>query len=289
MFTIRLMRNGPQQEIARYLRTGQCDELSSAWPGDGFLERAAYAHAALRQALVAEVHGRTGHIVEPDAYRDLDVRALTLAKLTPMVRGLFPRCEQDAVLEILEHSVVFLLPSNIATVLARTAWPGTAWALANLYLGSCGAKPLGDDAPAIVGMSENTTCYVSIEYLRSQDPFADYLVHEAAHIFHNCKRGTIGLRETRDREWRLPIAFAKREIFAYACEAYSCILRHAAGAADCTQLLSELERGPAPADERVDADEYIDILRDAVAARNGWRRILDRCSPPRRTRSTHLE
>ena len=39
-------------------------------------------------------------------------------------------------------------------------------------------------------------------------------------------------------------------------------------------------RGAMPVDERVDAGEYIDILREAVAARNGWKRILARCSPP---------
>lgn len=33
-------------------------------------------------------------------------------------------------------------------------------------------------------------------------------------------------------------------------------------------------------EERVDATEYMDILREAVAARNGWKRILARYSPP---------
>lgn len=48
--------------------------------------------------------------------------------------------------------------------------------------------------------SEETTCYVSVEYFRDHDPCADYVVHEAAHIFHNCKRATVGLPETRRRE-----------------------------------------------------------------------------------------
>ena len=34
----------------------------------------------------------------------------------------------------------------------------------------------------------------------------------------------------------------------------------------------------------VEVDEYLDILREAVVARNGWKRILDRCSPPRQSR-----
>lgn len=56
---------------------------------------------------------------------------------------------------------------------------------------------------------------------REQDPFADYVVHEAAHVFHNCKRATVGLPATRRREWLLDIDYRKRETFAYACEAFS--------------------------------------------------------------------
>ena len=112
--------------------------------------------------------------------------------------------------------------------------------------------------------------------------FADFVVHEAAHIFHNCKRRTIGLPETRNKEWLLSIEFRKRETFAYACEAYARILDLGPRPADRRALLHELARGPLPADERVDGDEYLDILREAVEARNGWKRIHGRCAPVRR-------
>jgi hypothetical protein len=52
-------------------------------------------------------------------------------------------------------------------------------------------------------------------------------------------------------------------------------------------LLAEHEQGRPPPDERVDADEYFDILREAVAARNGWKRILARSSPPAPARPRH--
>jgi hypothetical protein len=71
----------------------------------------------------------------------------------------------------------------------------------------------------ILGLSEETTCYVAMDYFRAQKRFDDYVVHEAAHLFHNCKRKTIGIRETRRREWPLDIDYIKRETFAYACEA----------------------------------------------------------------------
>ena len=273
------MRKSPNKEIERYLRTGEHDQYYSAWPGNSFLDRANHGDAALTRALVAEVLRRTQHAAGPEVRVDLDVVALTRAKVAPMVLGLFPRHEQKSVLELLERSVVFLMHSNIATVLAQTRWPMTVWTLANLYLESLGVGLLSDDAPRLVGLSEETICYVSMEYFRANDRFADFVVHEAAHIFHNCKRRTIGLRETRRREWLLQIEFTKRETFAYACEAYSRILVLSTGPADRQRLLSRLEEGPMP-EERVDADEYLDILREAVAARNGWKRILERCSSP---------
>ena len=122
---------------------------------------------------------------------------------------------------------------------------------------------------------------------RSFDPagrFEDFVVHEAAHVFHNCKRGPIGLRETRRREWLLHLEFKKRETFACACEACSRILEHGVGPADRRRLLDELEDGPMPPTDSVDRDAYLGILREAVVARNGWKHILARCSPPRPTR-----
>lgn len=195
-----------------------------------------------------------------------------------MVRGLFPQYEQETVLEMLGRSVVFLTPGAIDAVLETTPWPRTAWILANLYLASCGAELLAEDAPQIVGLSEETTCFVSMEYFHRQRRFDDFVVHEAAHIFHNCKRTTIGLREIRGRDWLLAIDFDKRETFAYACEAYSRILELGNGPSSRKMLLSAMEQGPMPGVDGVDAYEYIDILREAVGARNGWNRILARCA-----------
>lgn len=107
---------------------------------------------------------------------------------------------------------------------------------------------------------------------------ADFVVHEAAHVFHHTKRRTVGLPETRHREWLLPIGFKKRETFAYACEAYSCILRQAQAVAIRRSLLGQLQQLPPPPDERVEPNEYFSILADAVESRNGWRVILERCS-----------
>ena len=72
-------------------------------------------------------------------------------------------------------------------MLRTTSWDSTAWVLANLYLLNAGAEPLSDEAPRIVVLSEGTTCFVTMSYFEPDAPLADFLVHEAAHVFHNCK------------------------------------------------------------------------------------------------------
>lgn len=55
-----------------------------------------------------------------------------------------------------------------------------------------------------------------------ENPLASFVVQEAAHIFHNCKRCKAGLRETRRKEWLLDIEYRKPETFACACAACAC-------------------------------------------------------------------
>lgn len=276
------MTSSPQDEIERYLKTGRCDLDYAAWPGDLF-ERARRAHDDLRGALVAEVRRLAGGHGVPEPLADLNVVAFTRGRVEPMVRGLFPRVEQETVLAVLERSAVFLTSANFDEILRSTRWDSTAWDLANLYLASVDADLLGDDAPRIVGLSEETTFFVSSEYFEEEDPFADFVVHEAAHVFHNCKRHTIGLRETRRREWLLDIDYRKRETFAYACEAYARIVERAPRLAERPALGAAFAHERAtPTDERVDRDELVDIVREAAAVRNGWKRILARCAPPPR-------
>lgn len=47
------------EAIAHSLATGQTDPRPSVWPGGRFLERARRMRSDLREALVAEVLGRT--------------------------------------------------------------------------------------------------------------------------------------------------------------------------------------------------------------------------------------
>jgi hypothetical protein len=201
-----------------------------------------------------------------------------------MVSGLFAADERAEVLDTLERSVAFLTPQNFANVLLEERWLSTVWDLANLYLHSLGLPGLSEDAPHIVGLSQETTCYVSMSYFQEDDPFADFVVHEAGHVFHNCKRAAIGLAATRRREWLLDIDYAKRETFAYACEAFSRINSMGDSVAQRQQALARHAASSLPPDDRVDHGEYLGILGDAVRARNGWQCILKRCAPARTPR-----
>lgn len=269
-------------EIERYLRTGDAD-MMGAWPGD-IMERGRRQHADIRGALLAEVRrlakGRT-HEAVPD---NVGVE-FTRAKVEPMVRGLFPKAEQDVVLATLGKSVVYVTSETIESIILNHGWDRSAWDLANLFLLSVGAELLCPDAPRVVGISEETTCYVSPDYFAEDDPFADFIVHEAAHIFHNCKRRTIGLRETRTKEWLLDIEYRQRETFAYSCEAYARVLSRAKGAADRRALAAEYAAEQRISEERVDPAEVASIVAEAAAARNGWKVILARCAPTTKPRS----
>jgi hypothetical protein len=270
-------------EIERYLRTGVTDPLYAAWSG-GFMERANRAHEDLRGALVGPVRRRAEGLNHAPL-AESDTVSLTRTKVEPMVRGLFPRAEQDVVLSTIEQSVVFVTSANIEPLLLGQSFDHSAWTLANLYLASIGAELLGEDAPHLVGLSEETTCFVSPEYCAEDDPFADFIVHEAAHIFHNCKRATIGLRETRTKEWLLDIEYRKRETFAYACKAYARVLQRGKSPTERRALAEEYGCAAKISEERADVAEIVSIVREAAARRNGWKVILARCAPTRRPRS----
>lgn len=270
-----------KEAIRQYLETGNDDTLFLDWPGQNYMEKAKNHRTALHKALVCEVRRRAADAAQPAIPAGIDLVAFTRARVLPMVDGLFPADERAVVLGILERSVIFLDSDNIEKVLAAEHFSSSAWRVANFYLGTLGCLGLDDKRCQILGMSEETTCLVSPAYFTEEDRFSDFIVHETAHIFHNWKREYAGLPYSRTREWLLSIDFNKRETFAYACEAYSRILTLGRTRAERKSLLDEYAARVAIGDERADAVEVVDILREAIAARNGWKRILARCAPMR--------
>ncbi|MDA1276704.1 MAG: hypothetical protein O2960_22020 [Verrucomicrobia bacterium] len=272
-----------KQAIQEFLRTGDHDSIHAAWPGN-IVERCCSGDHDLRQALAKEIFRRSKGKSHP-SFNDIDYREYTRRRVEPMVRGFFPPTEREIVLSALEKSVVFLTANNIESVILNATYLHTAWTLANLYLESVGADLLGPDAQCVVGLSEETTCYLSTAYFHEKDRFADFLVHEAAHLFHNCRRRTIGLIETEKKPWPLTINFLKREEFAYACEFYSRILALSSGFKERLNLFTEFRTCPSIPDDRVNLPELLAILEEAVKARNGWKRILARCAPDKKRHS----
>lgn len=274
----------PKQAIRHYLQTGEYDSTFRRWPGATFVDCCRGGRNALADALVGEVHRRTAGKRVPFDLPQFDLLTFTRRKIEPMIRGLFPRSEQETVLAALQKTVVFLTPDTIEQVLRSERWMGTAWRLANLYLGSIGLPLLGPNASPILGLNEGLTCYVSMEYFARRNRLDDFVVHEVAHVFHNCKRRTIGLSEGRRKEWLLNIDFSKRETFAYACEVYSRILDLGSSPAERRALLDEHAAKRLHGRNRAERKEMLGILREAVEARNGWKRILARCAqvwPPK--------
>lgn len=248
----------------------------AAWAGD-FQERAERSRRQLRGALIEEVLRRAAGHTEPSLPTH-DARALTRRKVMPMVSGLFPAAEREAILRLVEQSVIFVTSANLEQLLMDQRWDHTAWILGNLHLGSVGADLLSPEVSALVGLSEETTCFVSPLYFSDADQVSDFVVHEVAHIFHNCKRATVGLRETRRTEWLLDIAFRKRETFAYACEFFSWVMERSADAGSRRRMAAEIFWANSLTDERVDQREVAEIVLEAAQSRFGWRVILRRCT-----------
>ena len=274
----------PEQEVQRYIATGEHDCLHAAWPGRNILEQMQAGEDGLRAALIEEVRRRTAGRDLPSLPPGFDASQSVLGKVGPMVRGLFTAREQPVLLNLFERSLVFVTHDNIEKLLIEIQYLFTAWQIANLYLGSLDLPGLDGQPVELVGLSEATTFYVSMAYFRDGDPFADWVVHEAAHVFHNWKRSRAGLPHTRTREFLLEIAYAKREVFAYACQAYARILERAQGPADGHRLHAEYAQKWVPESEGLDRPELVEVLAEAVGARNGWKHILGLCSSSSRPR-----
>jgi hypothetical protein len=241
------------------------------------MQRANRAHKDLRGALVGAVRrlseGRTHrplpenrpcgiYMLEGGAYGTWSVPALRAepsARRFAEIRGLPYAGEhrENSVRARLRHSGMG--PSELVS-----EQPGCA----NARAGST----------HLVGLSDATTCYVSAGYFEEEDAFADFIVHEAAHAFHNSKRATVGLSLTRKTEWLLDIAYRGRKMFAYACQACACVLARGKNLAARRALAEDYAQKVRIPDERVDQAEVVEVVRAAAAERNGWRIIMAHCS-----------
>ena len=80
------------------------------------------------------------------------------------------------------------------------------------------------------------------------------------------------------REFLLNIKFAMRETFAFGCEVYGRILELGGSVKERRSLLEKFARESSIAEEGEERTELLAILSAAVEARNGWKKILERCA-----------
>jgi hypothetical protein len=264
-------------EVERFLLTGTYDVFFAGWPGSDCVDAAVQGTQRLRCALIAETFRRAEGL-QFSTFVPNDLYGWSSNKLKPMVNGLLKGRERTVVLHLLASNIVFLTPANVARALESERWLSTAWDVANIYLESLNVPALSAQASNIVGLSQETTCYVSMAYFKETDPFADFVVHEAAHVFHNGRRSTAGLSEKPHGDYLLDIDYRMRETFAWACEAWSQICCLAPDPGGRKALLRQHVDFGLPSDDRVNHDEYLEILRGAIRARNGWQHILARCT-----------
>ncbi len=269
--------------IERFLDTGDSDPLGGKDHPAGMLEGLNAYNAALRNALLAEVRRRTRSRRSKRLPDGLDSVTHVRRKLEPMVQGLLPKAEQETVLDLLQNSITFLTREATYRCIRELPFLHQTWNVANIFLESLDLPALSGERSFTVGMAEGERCFVSMTYFKEENRFSDYVVHEAAHMSHYTKREMIGLSYTKGREWLLEIDIGKRETFAYACEIYSCIRERCKSLSDRSELMRTYQsKACFPADERVEQTELLEILHEAVAVRNGWKRILKKCERVRR-------
>ncbi len=232
---------------------------------------------AMREALIAQVAPMAVACPAPKLSFDLELEARR--RIAPMVQGLFVEAEQAPVLDAISSGFVLISSETIISLLHQEPDLKTAWRFAKMFRKSVGGPDTDDEDVEPVGLNQGLDSYVLADGIKHGSVFMDVIVHEAAHAFHNCKRTRLGLVATRKREWLLEIGFGMRETFAYACEAYSCIVAKSATVRDRRAQLEQLKRAPPPPDERVDHAQYLAIMAYAIEGRNGWRRILAACAP----------
>ncbi len=269
-----------EREVAHYVATGEHD--ANAWrryPGRTAIEQMTAQANALRDALLARIRDLKAGCDPIPVPRDRTSRAYLELKLAPMVTGIFEPEDQAVVLGTLVDSITFLTRDEVDRVLKESGWPRTNWDVARIWLDSIGGVPLAPVADGLLGLSENQRCYVSLRYFEDleADLFADYVVHEAAHLLHNNKRRYVGLAERGRSEWLLDIEFRKRELFAYACEFWSRISTSAQAKKDRLALIDELAPRLSNFESEFDPEEMQDVLARAARARNGWRSIARAC------------
>ncbi len=262
--------------IERFLRTGE-----ETWEGAGsgqfslaqFKEDEAYTRAtkiALRNLLdllanLLPAEARAMPPVQAEAIRQ---------RIDSMVTGLVPGDWREVALrEITARTFVLNLPGAMAAIEAElsTCFMGDAWRILWALFGDHGLKP--DEIKVVCDGLAGDYAHVRWSAYQTEDPYSDVVVHEAAHMLHYLKPSHYGLHVRRGQERFVDTEFRHRELFAYACEAYSRVVLH--GERKLRVAFAEKMLDVAFSFPRSQIEEVAALALRAARARNGWRVIRE--------------
>ncbi len=191
-----------------------------------------------------------------------------------MVTGLVPSDWREVALrEITARTFVLNFAGARAAIEAElsTCFMGDAWRILWALFGDHGLKP--DDIKVGCDGLAGDYAHVRWSAYQTSDPYSDVVVHEAAHMLHYLKPRHYGFQVRRGQERFVDVEFHHRELFAYACEAYSRVVLHdkrksRIGFAE--KMLDEAFSFP-----RSQIEDVAALVLSAARARDGWRLIRE--------------
>lgn len=261
--------------IERFLRTGE-----EIWEGagsgrftlaqinqDGIYTQAVKTGMTTLFDLLAELlptEEWSAQPVLPEAIRQ---------RFEPMVRGLVQADWQEVALhELTRRTFILNFPGTKAAMAAemKTCYLGAARQILWAFFEDHGLKPEEIDIKCD-GLSAGEFAHVRSSALLIDDPYSDVVVHEAAHLLHYLKPEHYGLHVRRGQERFVDVEFRHRELFAYACEAYSRVVLQ--GERRKRISFADKMRADAFSFARDEFESVVELVIAGAAARNGWRVI----------------
>ena len=262
--------------IERFLRTGE-----ETWEGSGsgrftvahFKEDEAYTRAV--KTALRILFGLLADLLPAEARLTPRVAPETIrSRINPMVKGLVQSDWQEIALrEVTARTFVLNCQGAKAAIDAEfsTCYTGSAWQILWALFGDYGLKP--DEIKVECDGIAGDFAHARWSAYQSSDPYADVVVHEAAHLLHYLKPRHYGLQVRRGQERFVDVEFCHRELFAFACEAYSRVLLHTTRKSRISFAEKMLEGAFSFPRGKIQA--VAALVFDAACARNGWRVIRE--------------
>jgi hypothetical protein len=271
--------------IERFPRTGE-----ETWDGAGsgrftlaqFSEDEAYTRAT--KTALRTLFRLLGDLLPAEARVAPQVGPETIRRIIgPMVKGLVQGDWQEVALrELTARTFVLNFQGARAAIDAElsTCFMGTARKLLWALFGDYGLKPEEINVECD-GVSAGDFAHVRLSAYETKDPYSDVIVHEAAHLLHYLKPTHYRLHVRRGQERFVDVEFCHRELFAFACEAYSRVGLHNERKSRITFTEEMQERAFSFSRDQI--EQVAALVLNAARARNGWR-VIRKATVIRRVR-----